>query len=1479
MRFAVIGPLEVRTDDLAPVAVPGAKERLLLAVLAAAAPGVVGVDRLLDTLWDGAPPVTARKSLQAHVVRLRSALEPDRPKGSTGRYVVRRGPGYALAVGREAVDALRIGDLAARGRAQLASGDAAQALQQLTAAMDLWRGEPYADWPDAPFADIERRRLAEVRAGAVAGLLETQLALGRHTDVVPELERLIAEDPLREGWWSLLMLALYRGGRQAEAMAAGRRVRALLADELGADPGPGLRGVETAILAQDPALDLPTQRTGSGEPLDEPGTRRPRPATGSCPYKGLATYQADDAPLFHGRQRLIASLVRHLVDATVLVVSGPSGAGKSSAVRAGLLPALAGGALPGSETWEPVVLTPGPRPVDALTSLTGESPPDAPVVLVCDQMEELWAPGVDPGEQSAFLDAVLGLVDDGVVVRCVAVVRGDHVGRLAEHSAFTDRLGGELVLVGPLTDPELREVVAEPARAAGLSVEPELLDAVVGDVVGQAVALPLLSTALVGTWERRRADVLTLAGYLAAGGVAGALTRSAEAVYADLDDEGRRLARQLLVRLADSDEPGLIVRRPVPLGELGLAGEGGAARQAVVEAFVRRRLLAVDSDRLEVAHEALLSAWPRLARWLEDDAVGRTVRRHLAPAALDWDRGGRPRDELYRGARLSGALDWAAAPGADVTPVERAFLDNSQAQADAELRDARERADREAAARHRTRRLAVGLAGVLVLALVAAGLAVGYQRDAADRAADAEASSTVADANRLAALSTTVGSLDLSLLLAAQAVRLSQTPETEYGLLATLVEHGRAVRVGTTGARPGGASLAGGGVLFIGYLRENKSVAWSVDSTAAPTHVTDVPGDWFSADGSPTQARLAVSGVSEADAPYVRVYSRDGRQLVSLEGDAVGGVPVTVAYTPDGQRLRWVAVPQAAGPEPTWRVLELDLASGAVTTVAAGADPSPDTSLAVDFADDGETAVLWPDGSPEAARIVDLTSGASAPLAGAPHAVASLGFDQLGTTTAQSWADGAVTLYDRSGRSFQTLDRHQAPVRVMATSPDGTWAVTAGDGGAVELWDIETGGLWSHRESLSGHDGDVYVTEIDATGRLLFTVSGHGSVIVFDVSADGGFGSSYPGLADRWISNRPQVVEPGGLIVAPTRAASHSGGDPSDPAPDTLSVAATFFDPTSGRVVDEVVVGDTLEGVFFGSSVAVSPDRRMVAVTSALATTVLDTRTREVLGRVVLPPTDDVDADGEPLPAQAVWSAGWTPDGSRLLLGAEGQVEAATGGSLVVVDPATWEVERRVDIGSAQAMEASPDGRLLAVASAAEPALHVLDATTLELQRTVPLGQDNFPYDLSFSADGRRLAVGGELGLVHVLDTTTWETVAEPVRAQAQALFQVEWMPDDRTVATAGIDETVSLHDVTSGLLRARLPASSGPGQGYTHLVPGSSEEVVALSGERDGRAYPLNPAVWLAEACAVAGRDLTEAEWSRYLPDRPHEPTCSDLG
>ena len=428
VQCAVLGPLEVRGDDDAVIGIPGAKERRLLAALVAAFPASVSVDRLLESLWDGSPPRTGRKSLQAHVVRLRTALEPERPAGSPGQYVVRRHDGYALAVDRERLDATAFADLAARGRALLAAGDVDTADELLRRALDLWRGRPYADWPDAADLDDERERLDGIRDHCLEAFWEAELALGRHVEAVPELGRLLREQPLRETWWALHALALYRSGRQGDALESLRGARGVLLEELGVEPGARLRELEQAILAQDPVLDL------GRSPHDAAAEPPPATTVTGCPYKGLARYEASDAAVFRGRDGLTRTLVTALVDHRLLVVSGSSGAGKSSVVRAGLLPGLRSGALPGSEGWEPCVVVPGSRPVDSLAPLTGEDPPTPRWCWSATSWSSSGQPRPRPGSERRSSTPSWDCFQDELVTRCVLVVRGDHVGRLAEHA-------------------------------------------------------------------------------------------------------------------------------------------------------------------------------------------------------------------------------------------------------------------------------------------------------------------------------------------------------------------------------------------------------------------------------------------------------------------------------------------------------------------------------------------------------------------------------------------------------------------------------------------------------------------------------------------------------------------------------------------------------------------------------------------------------------------------------------------------------------------------------------------------------------------------------------------------------------------------------------------------------------------------------------------------------------------------------------
>ena len=904
--------------------------------------------------------------------------------------------------------------------------------------------------------------------------------------------------------------------------------------------------------------------------------------------------------------------------------------------------------------------------------------------------------------------------------------------------------------------------------------------------------------------------------------------------------------------------------------------------ERLIELLVAARLVTSDDEGVELAHEALARAWPRLRGWLDDDAEGQRTRRHLTVAAEAWDALGRPHSELYRGVRLAQALDWRGRSAPRLTATEQAFLDAAQAVQDDELRDAQARADREAGARRRTRRLAVGLAGALVIAVVTAAVAVGFQRDASERAVDAADARTLADANRLAALAKTVDSLDLSLLLSAEAARTADTPETRDGLLTALVRNRRAMRiVPVDGA--GDLDLADGGRTVFADLF-TRIVAWPTGSGAEPTTVSESFAS-INIDASPIAPLVVVLEETDGRRRAV-VYSATGERRLVVRGPALLGYPLEVAFTPDGRGLLVaVAGPDSRGVRADVR--RVDLATGVVRTVAEAVHRSGGALLDATFADDGSAVAVWSDKAGGSATVIDLPSGERTRLKLQQRPVVGAGFAPLAGGAAQFWADGVVTLYDDRGRVRQLLDAHTLRVKRVVVARDGQWAATAGDDGVVTLWrvDAETG-TWVRQEQLTGHTGAISGMDLTADDTRLVTGSQDQTLVVWDMSADAGFGTAFPGLDDRWIANRPELLGPDGPLVAPTRPVSHLGGGGSDaPASDTASVAATFIDAKSGRVIDEVVVGNTITDNLFGSSVSVSPDRRLIAVTAIKSTTILDAQSHEVVGRITLPSRNPTEPDQH----EPVNAAGWTPDG-RLLLGMAAGGRDLEGGGLVVVDPETWRPQARVALGAkrtgVQSIETSPDGNLLAVATdnGGDVGVWLLDADTLEERAVLALDPDDNPHDVSFSPSGGQLAVGGRLGVLSLFDVATGRLASEPVSMHDGFIQQVEWTLDGETIVTSGVDGRVALYDARNDIVRAvPLPGSSDPRvsanlQGYTHLLPDIDGEIVALSGERTGHVYPLDPAVWLAQACAIAGRDLTQGEWARYLPERPYRRTCSSL-
>lgn len=1437
MSIGVLGPLTVDGD----ASRPGPRDRVVLAALTVTWGQVLSAEQLADALWAGTPPASWSKVVQGCVVRLRKLL---------GRQAIETSPqGYRLVVPGDDIDAVRFERLVGRARELLSLGEPDRAAYTVGQALGLWRGRPLTEAESWEPARTEAARLVEQRLDAEELATECALDAGHYQDVLATARALVEQAPVRERRWALLALAQYQAGRQGEALRTLHQVRVVLSRELGLDPGPDLVALEQAILRQDPSLVARTGQAGHSP---------------HCPYQGLTPYEVADSDVFFGRDTDVTACLRRLGSTGVLVVVGPSGSGKSSLVRAGVAAARERAGRP------VVVITPGPHPMDSLTAVPAHGPPP---VLVVDQGEEVFSQCQDPAERERFFVALAAHAERAELV---VVLRADRMGEVVAHPDLARLVEGGLYLLGAMAEDDLRAAVCGPARQAGLLLEPGLVDLLVREVQGEPGALPLLSHALRETWLRREGRTMTVVGYRASGGIRGAVAQSAERVYAHAGPRAQPLLRELFLRLLAPVGEGEPMRSRLPRRLVA----GDAEQEQLVELLVSARLVTSDDGVVELAHEALAGAWPRLRGWLEDDTGGRRIQHHLTPAADAWQAMGRPDSELYGGNRLAEAMEWRHGAAPHLTPTELAFLDASQARLGAELREARQRAEREAAARRRAARLTSVLAGVLVLALVATGLAVRFQRDAAARASDATAAGTLAEANRLAALSTTVSSLDVSLLLAAEAAQAADTPETRDGLLAALVEHRRAVRVVQVGAPVTRMSLGDAGrTMFVDLGRE--VVAWRAGSASPPAevHAWYNPSD---VDASPTDDVVAVIDQSDRG---VEAYDAAGTEQLAV--GSLGGWVRQISYSPDGERLRVVVGHRT--PDGGWvgDLTSIDTTTGATTVLRRGLVRSDDPVGYVEasFSDDGSAAVTWIATKTGRATWTDTAGGASTRLQVEPRPVDGLGFVALPTGAAQLWGDGAVTLYDRTGRATQVLDAHREPVTDVLVAPDGTWAASTGEDGSVVLWDVDDdSGVWSLRETLSGHSGGVTAAELSPDGRTLYTASRDQTVIGWDVSPDAGFGSAYPGLDGRWIANRPEAVGPGRLVVAPTRPLSRLGDDGVVPAADTFAVSATFLDPATGRVVDQVRVGRTFEGPMMGSSVAVSPDGRKVAVTSSLATTVLDTRTRKRLGRVVLPPV------GDGHPHEVVWAAGWTRDGARLLLGAEGSADEGRDGGLVVVDPDTWAVRRRVDLGgNVQVMEQSADGRVLAVgespsADASGPeVVQMLDAATLEPLAVLRLTDDDFTHDLSFSPDGSRLAVGGTLGLLTVFDLGTGSMAHEPVKVQDHFVQQVEWTPDGQTVLASGADGDVALYDVQRDVVRAvPLPGSSDVAtsanmvNGYTHLLPATSDEVVALSGERPGHRYPMDPSVWLDQVCTIVGRDLTQSEWSRYVPGRPYRQTCS---
>jgi WD40 repeat protein len=563
-----------------------------------------------------------------------------------------------------------------------------------------------------------------------------------------------------------------------------------------------------------------------GIPIGPPSTRRD--GDGVAPYRGLQVFEEQHAHDFFGREADVQRLLELLKGARFVAVVGASGSGKSSLVRAGLVPALRAGALPGSERWEVQLLKPGARPLvtlaaslltladsgvmqetvarlrddpeslDMAVSLAlAEGRERDRVLWVIDQAEELFTLCRDDEERQLFLENLLYAASvPGGSNAVVLTVRGDFYAMFGRYPPVAQAIATHQVLVGPMGPESLRQAIEEPARRAGVDFEDGLVTTILQDVGGDAGALPLLQEALLELWQRRRGRLLTLEAYQEAGRVEGAIAQRAEAVLAALTAEQQEVARRVLLRLTQPGEGTEDTRRRAPLRELREDDSHGDATEDVVAAFVEARMLVASADPatgepwVEVSHEALIRGWPRLRDWIDKGRAGLRVHRRLTEAADDWERSGREEVMLYQGFRLAEAAEWLEGDPGAANEREREFV-------------AAGLGARDRAAKRRRRRLAVA-AAALILGIVLSGgaaLIAIHQRNSADRERGIAKSRELAST----ALDEVPRNPRLSLQLAVRAAHEARTDAAKGALRAALLQPQPQLSV----ERAGGVSATG----------------------------------------------------------------------------------------------------------------------------------------------------------------------------------------------------------------------------------------------------------------------------------------------------------------------------------------------------------------------------------------------------------------------------------------------------------------------------------------------------------------------------------------------------------------------------------------------------------------------------------------------------------------------------------------------
>ncbi|MBP2068826.1 WD40 repeat domain-containing protein, partial [Streptomyces iranensis] len=749
---------------------------------------------------------------------------------------------------------------------------------------------------------------------------------------------------------------------------------------------------------------------------------RPPEEDDEPPYRGLERFEPGDAELFFGREETTAQLEEMARRHRLSVVVGASGSGKSSLLRAGLIPQLRRPEQdPDERPAAVLVLTPGAQPMDRLDLLTPAKGRGDTWVLV-DQFEEVFTLCTSPDDRAAFLERLLAAREPGSRLRVVLALRADFFVRCTENHALAAAINDATLLVGPMATAQLRAAIVRPAQARGLNVERDLTARLLQEVTDEPGALPLMSHALLETWRRRRGHILTQDAYQAAGGLHGAIARTAEDAYHQLTPSQTTLARRILLRLIAPGDGTEDTHRPTPRAEFAAADPGITAdTDAVLDRLARARLLTVDEGTVFLAHEKLITAWPRLQGWINEERDRIRLHRQLTHDALAWRDLEHDAGALYRGSRLVQADEAFTDHSPEVlNPLEAAFLDTSVA----------------AGRRHerRTRRTLITLSTLLCLALLAALVAYQQRNDAEQQRRLAVSRELAARAGQLSEQHP-----EAAMVIALRGYRQASTTDARSSLLSSYARFYANQFTGHTKTVEGMAFAPNGRTLATASMDHSVKL-WDTEShhlLATLTGHTDIVNAVaFSPDGR----TLATASNDRS----VKLWdTRSHRLLATLTGhtNTVEGV----AFSPDGRTLA------SASSDRTVRLW--DARTHRQRALLTG---HTDSVMGLAFSPNGR--MLASAGGGRTTRLWDVSSHKTlGVLAGRTGAVNAVAFSPDGRTLATASNDRSVKLWDtRSHRLLATLTGHTNAVEGVAFSPDGRTLATASMDGTVRLWRPQT---------------------------------------------------------------------------------------------------------------------------------------------------------------------------------------------------------------------------------------------------------------------------------------------------------------------------------------------------------------------------------------------------------------------------------------